>query len=99
MLAAILGTVTLLVAGLVALVQTDIKQVIACSTMSQIGYMFLGAGVGAYAAAIFLLAMRAFFKALLFMGAGIVIHYLSAGRTCAGWAGSRTTCRRPGSPS
>ena len=77
MLAAILGTVTLLVAGLVALVQTDIKRVIAYSTMSQIGYMFLGAGVGAYAAAIFLLAMHAFFKALLFMGAGIVIHYLS----------------------
>ena len=77
MLAAILGTLTLLVAGIVALVQTDIKQVIAYSTMSQIGYMFLGAGVGAYAAAIFLLAMHAFFKALLFMGAGIVIHYLS----------------------
>jgi NADH-quinone oxidoreductase subunit L len=76
MLAAVLGTLTLLVAGLVALVQTDIKRVIAYSTMSQIGYMFLGAGVGAYAAAIFHLAMHAFFKALLFMAAGIVIHYL-----------------------
>jgi NADH-quinone oxidoreductase subunit L len=77
MLAAVLGTATLLLAGLVALVQTDIKRVIAYSTMSQIGYMFLGAGIGAYAAAIFHLVTHAFFKALLFMAAGIVIHYLA----------------------
>jgi NADH-quinone oxidoreductase subunit L len=77
LLAAILGTVTLLAAGLIALVQTDIKRVIAYSTMSQIGYMFLAAGVGAYAAAMFHLAMHAFFKALLFMAAGIVIHFLA----------------------
>ncbi len=76
-LAAVLGTATLLVAGLVALVQTDIKRVIAYSTMSQIGYMFLAAGVGAYAAAMFHLVTHAFFKALLFMAAGIVIHHLS----------------------
>ena len=68
-LAAILGTVTLLLAGLVALVQWDIKRVIAYSTMSQIGYMFLGAGIGAYGFAIFLLMTAAFFKALLFLAA------------------------------
>jgi NADH-quinone oxidoreductase subunit L len=75
-LAAGLGAITLLVAGLVALVQTDIKRVIAYSTMSQIGYMFLGAGLGAYASAMFHLMTHAFFKALLFLAAGIVIHAL-----------------------
>src|SRR4029079_10261914 len=74
--AAVLGTLTLLMAGLIALVQTDLKRVIAYSTMSQIGYMFLGAGIGAYANAMFLLMAHAFFKALLFLGAGIVIHEL-----------------------
>ena len=73
-LAAGLGAATLLVAGLVALVQTDIKRVIAYSTMSQIGYMFLGAGLGAYGSGMFHLMTHAFFKALLFMAAGIVIH-------------------------
>ena len=76
-LAAILGLVTLLVAGVVALVQWDIKRVIAYSTMSQIGYMFVGAGVGAYGFAMFHLFTHAFFKALLFLAAGIVIHHLS----------------------
>ena len=76
-LAAILGAVTLLVAGLVALVQWDIKRVIAYSTMSQIGYMFLAAGIGAYGYAIFHLVTHAFFKALLFMAAGVVIHHLA----------------------
>jgi NADH-quinone oxidoreductase subunit L len=76
-LAAGLGAITLLVAGLVALVQTDIKRVIAYSTMSQIGYMFLGAGLGAYANGMFHLMTHAFFKALLFLAAGIVIHALS----------------------
>jgi NADH-quinone oxidoreductase subunit L len=75
-LAAGLGALTLLVAGLIALVQVDIKRVIAYSTMSQIGYMFLGAGVGAYANGIFHLMTHAFFKALLFLAAGIVIHAL-----------------------
>ena len=69
-LASILGAVTLLVAGVVALVQWDIKRVIAYSTMSQIGYMFLAAGIGAYGYAIFHLMTHAFFKALLFMSAG-----------------------------
>src|SRR5881628_1112248 len=76
-LAAGLGVVTLLVAGLIALVQTDIKRVIAYSTMSQIGYMFLGVGVGAYANGMFHLLTHAFFKALLFLAAGIVIHALT----------------------
>jgi NADH-quinone oxidoreductase subunit L len=75
-LAAGLGAATLLIAGLVALVQTDIKRVIAYSTMSQIGYMFLGVGLGAYANGMFHLMTHAFFKALLFMAAGLVIHAL-----------------------
>jgi NADH-quinone oxidoreductase subunit L len=76
-LAAILGAATLLVAGLIALVQWDIKRVIAYSTMSQIGYMFLAAGIGAYGYAIFHLMTHAFFKALLFLAAGVVIHHLA----------------------
>ena len=76
-LAGILGAITLLAAGLIALVQTDIKRVIAYSTMSQIGYMFVGAGLGAYGASMFHLMTHAFFKALLFMAAGVVIHALS----------------------
>jgi NADH-quinone oxidoreductase subunit L len=75
-LAAVLGAVTLLLAGAVALVQWDIKRVIAYSTMSQIGYMFLGAGIGAYGFAMFQLMTHAFFKALLFLAAGVVIHHL-----------------------
>jgi NADH-quinone oxidoreductase subunit L len=73
-LAAGLGAATLLMAGLIALVQTDIKRVIAYSTMSQIGYMFVGAGLGAYPSAMFHLMTHAFFKALLFLAAGITIH-------------------------
>jgi NADH-quinone oxidoreductase subunit L len=76
-LAAGIGALTLLVAGLIALVQVDIKRVIAYSTMSQIGYMFLGAGLAAYGSAMFLLMTHAFFKALLFLAAGIVIHALA----------------------
>ncbi len=75
-IAAGIGAFTIIVAGLIALVQTDIKRVIAYSTMSQIGYMFVGVGVGAYASGMFHLMTHAFFKALLFMGAGIVIHAL-----------------------
>jgi NADH-quinone oxidoreductase subunit L len=73
-LAAGLGAATLLMAGLIALVQVDIKRVIAYSTMSQIGYMFVGAGLGAYANGMFHLMTHAFFKALLFMAAGLAIH-------------------------
>ena len=73
-LAAGLGAATLLMAGLIALVQTDIKRVIAYSTMSQIGYMFVAAGLGAYPNAMFHLMTHAFFKALLFLAAGLAIH-------------------------
>ena len=76
-LVALLGVATLLMAGVIALVQTDIKRIIAYSTMSQIGYMFTAVGVGAYAAGMFHLLTHAFFKALLFLGAGIVIHALA----------------------
>ncbi len=75
-LVAIIGVATLTVAGLIALVQTDIKRVIAYSTMSQIGYMFCGVGIGAYSAGMAHLVTHAFFKALLFLGAGVVIHAL-----------------------
>jgi NADH-quinone oxidoreductase subunit L len=70
---AIVGCVTLLVAGSIALVVTDLKRVIAYSTMSQIGYMIMGASAGAYSAALFHLMTHAFFKALLFMAAGSII--------------------------
>ncbi len=76
-LAAGLGAVTLLAAGLIALVQTDIKRVIAYSTMSQIGYMFVAVGIGAYSSGLFHLMTHAFFKALLFLGAGVLIHALA----------------------
>ena len=71
--AAIVGLVTLLVAGTIALVVTDLKRIIAYSTMSQIGYMFVAVGIGAYSAGMFHLMTHAFFKALLFMAAGSVI--------------------------
>ncbi len=70
---AIIGCATLLIAGTVALVMTDIKRVIAYSTMSQIGYMIMGVSLGAYSAGLFHLMTHAFFKALLFMSAGSVI--------------------------
>ena len=75
-LVALIGAATLTMAGLIALVQTDIKRVIAYSTMSQIGYMFCAVGIGAYSAGIYQLVTHAFFKALLFLGAGVVIHAL-----------------------
>ncbi|HEY3960160.1 MAG TPA: NADH-quinone oxidoreductase subunit L [Solirubrobacteraceae bacterium] len=68
-----IGALTLLVAGTIAVTQTDIKRVIAYSTMSQIGYMIMGVSVGAYAAGLFHLMTHAFFKALLFMAAGSII--------------------------
>jgi NADH-quinone oxidoreductase subunit L len=74
---AYIGGGTALFAATIGLVQTDIKRVLAYSTVSQLGYMFLGAGIGAYTAAIFHLMTHAFFKALLFLSAGSVIHALS----------------------
>lgn len=73
---AIIGAITLLLAGFSALVQRDIKRVLAYSTMSQIGYMFLALGVGAWSAAVFHFMIHAFFKALLFLGAGAIILVL-----------------------
>src|SRR5256885_13632100 len=71
---AIVGCATAFFAATIGLVQTDIKKVLAYSTVSQLGYMFLGCGVGAFGAGIFHLMTHAFFKALLFLAAGSVIH-------------------------
>jgi len=73
---AVVGATTLLIAGFSALTQHDIKRVLAYSTMSQIGYMFLALGVGAWQAAMFHFVTHAFFKALLFLGAGVIINAL-----------------------
>lgn len=74
---AVTGAVTALFAGTIALVQNDIKRIIAYSTVSQLGYMFMACGVGAYSAGIFHLYTHAFFKALLFLGAGSVMHAMA----------------------
>src|SRR5690606_17774042 len=68
------GALTALFAATVAIAQNDIKKVLAYSTVSQLGYMFLAVGTGAYVAAIFHMVTHAFFKALLFLGSGSVIH-------------------------
>ncbi len=73
LLVAIIGAATLLLAGFSALTQSDIKRVLAYSTISQIGYMFLALGVGAWSAAVFHFMIHAFFKALLFLAAGVII--------------------------
>ena len=75
---ALIGAVTALFAATIALRQWDIKKVLAYSTVSQLGYMFIGVGTGAYAAGVFHLVTHAFFKALLFLGAGAVIHAMHA---------------------
>ena len=101
---AVVGALTALFAATIGLKQWDIKKVLAYSTVSQLGYMFVGVGVGAYAAGVFHLVTHAFFKALLFLGSGSVIyamhHALSrtrtrttTRRTCATWAGCGSTCR------
>ncbi|HKY21730.1 MAG TPA: NADH-quinone oxidoreductase subunit L [Vicinamibacterales bacterium] len=74
---AVIGTATALWAGAIAIVQNDIKRVLAYSTVSQLGYMFMAMGVGAYTAGIFHLVTHAFFKALLFLASGAVIHALA----------------------
>jgi NADH-quinone oxidoreductase subunit L len=74
---AVIGVITACYAGTIGVVQNDIKKVYAYSTISQLGYMFLGVGLGAYAAGIFHLMTHAFFKALLFLGAGSLIHGLA----------------------
>src|SRR5574337_413639 len=87
------GGVTALYAASIALVQTDIKRIIAYSTISQLGYMFLGLGVGAYAAGIFHLMTHAFFKALLFLSAGSVIHALAGEQDIRKMGGLRRSLR------
>jgi NADH-quinone oxidoreductase subunit L len=77
MIVAVVGTATALWAGAIGMVQNDIKRVLAYSTVSQLGYMFMAMGVGAYTAGIFHLFTHAFFKALLFLGSGAVIHALA----------------------
>ena len=77
MIVAVIGAATAFLAGTIGLVQNDIKRVLAYSTVSQLGYMCLSMGVGAYAAGVFHLYTHAFFKALLFLGAGAVIHALA----------------------
>ena len=86
---AVVGAVTALFAATIGLVQTDIKRVLAYSTVSQLGYMFLGLGAGAYAAGIFHLMTHAFFKALLFLAAGSVIHALSGEQDMRNMGGLR----------
>ena len=93
---AVIGAVTALFAATVGLAQNDIKRVIAYSTCSQLGYMFFAAGVGAYQAAMFHLFTHAFFKALLFLGAGSVIHgHAPRAGHAPRWAGCGSTCRSP----
>jgi hypothetical protein len=77
MVVALVGAATAIFAASIGLVQNDIKRVLAYSTVSQLGYMFAACGVGAFAAAIFHLMTHAFFKALLFLGSGSVIHGMS----------------------
>jgi len=87
---AIVGALTALFAASIGLLQTDIKKVLAYSTVSQLGYMFLALGVGAFSAAIFHLMTHAFFKGLLFLGAGSVIHGMSGEQDMRKMGGLRT---------
>jgi len=86
---AVIGLMTLVLAALIAITQTDIKKVLAYSTVSQLGYMFLGLGVGAYTGAFFHVLTHAFFKALLFLGAGSVIHAVSGEQDMRNMGGLR----------
>jgi NADH-quinone oxidoreductase subunit L len=86
---AVVGAATLLLAGFSGLCQKDIKRVLAYSTVSQIGYMFLALGVGAWAAAMFHFMIHAFFKALLFLAAGAVIHALNGEQDLSKMGGLR----------
>jgi NADH-quinone oxidoreductase subunit L len=86
---AVVGAVTALMAATIALVQIDIKRVLAYSTVSQLGYMFLACGVGAFGVGIFHLYTHAFFKALLFLGSGSVIHAMSGGQDMRKMGGLR----------
>jgi NADH-quinone oxidoreductase subunit L len=88
---ALIGALTAIMAATIGLVQNDIKRVLAYSTVSQLGYMFLACGVGAFAAGIFHLMTHAFFKALLFLGSGSVIHGMSGEQDMRRMGGLRET--------
>lgn len=90
---AVIGGITLLMAATIAIAQVDIKRVLAWSTVSQIGYMIMGAGLGAYAGAMFHFLTHAFFKALLFLAAGIVIHALDGEQSLDRMGGLRKHLR------
>ena len=90
---AVIGAATLFISGFTALTQTDIKKILAFSTMSQLGYMFLALGVGAWSAAIFHLMTHAFFKALLFLAAGSVILCMHHEQDIFKMGGLRKNCR------
>ena len=92
----LVGAVTAFFAATVGLVQNDIKRVVAYSTCSQLGYMFVACGVGAYAAGIFHLFTHAFFKALLFLGAGSVIHAMHHEQDMRKMGGLAPSSRSPG---
>ncbi|MFO6465942.1 NADH-quinone oxidoreductase subunit L [Jannaschia sp. KMU-145] len=86
----VIGAASAFVAATIGLVQNDIKRVIAYSTMSQLGYMFVAAGLGAYSVAMFHLLTHAFFKAMLFLGAGSVIHAMHHEQDMRNYGGLRT---------
>jgi NADH-quinone oxidoreductase subunit L len=90
MVVAIIGTLTALFAATIGITQTDIKKVLAYSTVSQLGYMFMACGVGAFSAGIFHLMTHAFFKGLLFLGAGSVIHAVGGEQDMRKMGGLRT---------
>jgi len=87
----IVGMLTAIVAAIIALTQTDIKKVLAYSTVSQLGYMFVALGVGSFTGAVFHLMTHAFFKALLFLGAGSVIHAMSGEQDMRNMGGLKKT--------
>ena len=89
-IAAFVGLATLLIAATIALAVTDLKRIIAYSTMSQIGYMIIGVSIGAYAGGLFHLMAHAFFKALLFMAAGSVIAAMANNQNIDRMGGFRT---------
>ncbi len=90
MVVAIIGTLTALFAASIGITQTDIKKVLAYSTISQLGYMFMACGVGAFSAGVFHLMTHAFFKGLLFLGAGSVIHAVGGEQDMRKMGGLRT---------
>jgi NADH-quinone oxidoreductase subunit L len=90
MVVAVIGTLTALFAATIGITQTDIKKVLAYSTVSQLGYMFMACGVGAFSAGIFHLMTHAFFKGLLFLGAGSVIHAVGGEQDMRKMGGLRT---------